>query len=324
MDFSIALTSFIKHFIEKVDIDLKDLFNIGLWLFINLSISRQNFRNSTFYSAILSVLILSFFISSNVEGMKNPAAVYCEEMGYSFKVEKNQNGETGVCIINEHTRFNAWEFFEGKVGKEYSFCFKNGYDIETARIKNPYSNYCAICVPKKDKEGKTPQETGVFQESIPMMELMKFGEKYQQAGNTIKNLTPTTNKRIFSNVTRSTQSSLPPHFDWRNRDEENWITPVKDQGLLESCTTFTAVGLVESKIKIESQNPSNIPDLSEQQLQSCGDYSETRYTWSALEYMVNEGIVDEDCFSYTASERPCILCNDWAERLTFIKSRDQL
>src|ERR1700712_5776206 len=48
-----------------------------------------------------------------------------------------------------------------------------------------------------------------------------------------------------------TLPKLSASVDWRNRWGTNWITKPKDQGGCESCWVFSAVGVVESIVRIE-------------------------------------------------------------------------
>jgi putative hemolysin len=99
---------------------------------------------------IFVLFVLFFFInlSITVEGIPNPAAVYCKNLSYEYKTVQVKGGEKGICILPDK-ECDAWDFFKGLCGKEYSYCVKKGYDIETARDgKNPFSPEYAVCVPK--------------------------------------------------------------------------------------------------------------------------------------------------------------------------------
>ena len=47
-------------------------------------------------------------------GMGNPAAVYCDEMGYEYKVEKTDDGEKGICVLPDGSECDAWAFYRGE------------------------------------------------------------------------------------------------------------------------------------------------------------------------------------------------------------------
>ena len=88
-------------------------------------------------------------------GMANPAAVYCEELGYEYKIiTDDEGGQRGVCIFPDNSSGDAWDFFAGKCGQNYSYCKIHGCDIETISDgKNPYSTEYAVCIlPNKTKK----------------------------------------------------------------------------------------------------------------------------------------------------------------------------
>ena len=96
-------------------------------------------------------------------------------------------------------------------------------------------------------------------------------------------------------------SALPTYFDWKNKDGQNWMTPVKNQYNCGSCWAFSAVGTVEAQYNI-AKNQSNYDlNLSEEQLVSgcpvAGDCN-GGYHDLALAYIKNTGIVNESCFPY--------------------------
>ncbi len=47
-----------------------------------------------------------------LSGIANPAAVYCIEQGYAYEIRTNPDGsEYGVCISENGTEVDAWEFY---------------------------------------------------------------------------------------------------------------------------------------------------------------------------------------------------------------------
>ena len=64
---------------------------------------------------------------------------------------------------------------------------------------------------------------------------------------------------------------VPPQWNWREIDGEDWTTPIKDQlqDVCGSCWAFGALGGVESNIKIWEDNPDLDVDLAEQYILSC-------------------------------------------------------
>lgn len=69
----------------------------------------------------------------------NPAAVYCKSLGYEYK--------NGTCKFLDGTKCNAWEFFTGKCGKEWTYCERYGKGkIEITKEGCEFSQECALCV----------------------------------------------------------------------------------------------------------------------------------------------------------------------------------
>ncbi|MEW6441336.1 MAG: C1 family peptidase [bacterium] len=122
---------------------------------------------------------------------------------------------------------------------------------------------------------------------------------------------------------RRQATGFPARVDWRDRDGENWVTPVKDQGACGSCWAFAAVAALESTIAIGSGNPTLALDLSEQFLLSCSPGGCDGY-WigPTLSFLRTVGTVDEPCFPYKASDStPCSQrCSDWSDRIIQIAS----
>lgn len=61
----------------------------------------------------------------------------------------------------------------------------------------------------------------------------------------------------------------PEEFSWRDYNGEDWTTPAKNQRSCGSCGIFSALGTLESIIKIREGNANINPDLSEQYVLSC-------------------------------------------------------
>jgi len=113
--------------------------------------------------------------------------------------------------------------------------------------------------------------------------------------------------------------SLPDNmieWSWRNAHGQNWNTPVRSQGACGSCWAFGTIAALESRINLY-YNQHIDKNLSEQDLVSCSDAGScgggsAEY---ALDYIRDTGVVDEDCFPYTASNEDCSdKCSDWTTR----------
>lgn len=110
-------------------------------------------------------------------------------------------------------------------------------------------------------------------------------------------------------------------WDWRNRHGKNWITSVKQQGACGSCGAFSAVGTLEAYVNLYYNQIINY-DLSEEELISCAISNFDCYNnginpgATGLYYVMFNGIVDEDCFSYTGNKQDCDQkCNNPSERI---------
>ena len=101
-------------------------------------------------------------------------------------------------------------------------------------------------------------------------------------------------------------STLPDQFDWRNVNETNWITTVKNQGNCGSCTAFGTIGALESVVQIELGQTTDI-DLSESDLYYCngGDCVRGITIPNAAYYVSGTGVSDELCFPYTVLDGSC-------------------
>jgi C1A family cysteine protease/putative hemolysin len=240
-------------------------------------------------------------------GFSNPAAMYCQELGYEYQTVDGPDGQYGIVIFPDGTQCRAWDFLQGKCGQEFSYCAKCGYGIKTISDgENPFTREYAVCVDENNREvGSVVDLTNLVEkvsnEALPMPDEMA-----------VNSMSPNFTAPL----------DLPASFDWRDYNGSNWVTPVKDQGGCGSCWAFAAVGAVEAAKNIYSGNPDLDLDLAEQYLVSdclvqgdCGGGSST----IALEYIRDSGITDEACFPYTESDGPCSdRCADWQSRLVYI------
>jgi len=99
---------------------------------------------------LMSILLFAILIlSSPVLAMRNPAAVYCNALGYTYHIEKTKEGDLGICILDNGKPVDAWKFFLGKEMGEKSYCVKKGYELKiiSGEECEKYGvKECAACV----------------------------------------------------------------------------------------------------------------------------------------------------------------------------------
>lgn len=108
-------------------------------------------------------------------------------------------------------------------------------------------------------------------------------------------------------------SSIPASFDWRNASGKNYMTPVKNQGGCGSCWAFGTTEEVEAEANAYYNTQLNL-DLSEQDVLSCsgGGTCSGGQPSTAMSYIQNTGLTDENCFPYTATNNLCSnKCSAW-------------
>lgn len=235
-------------------------------------------------------------------GMANPAAVYCRELGYQYRIVNINKKQHGVCTFLDGSECEGWQFLTGKCGEKYSYCAKQGYGlIVKTDGKNPFSREYAVCVENGKEMGS-------------VTDLFNLSEK------TIRGSSSTGQSLSVPKEGVSIEG-LPPSFDWRNKAGQDWMTSVRDQGGCGSCWAFSAVGVTEPAYNIYSKNPNLDLDLSEEYLVSdCSNAGNCCGGWhnEALKYIRNNGIPDENCMPYvdgpdcTCSDDTCDAnCNYW-------------
>lgn len=236
--------------------------------------------------------------------MKNPAAVYCETMGYNYSVQKDANGnQVGMCRLPNGQFVNAWDFYRGKVAKEYSYPAQKGYNVETVVEKiNGYTVEKIVC---------TRTVKGV-QEKLSLDELLeKNNDKLQLESKSIS-------KGIYETAKEDENfvviESLPTSFDWRDYNGHSYIGSVRDQGTCGSCYAFGATACAEGTYNLATGSyDDNTSDFSESYIAWClGSMSAYNsnfygcdgadYTYSELQALCDIGTIDESYFPYSESD----------------------
>jgi len=124
------------------------------------------------------------------------------------------------------------------------------------------------------------------------------------------------------NLKSATAAAMVDNWDWRSRHSKNWVTEVKNQGSCGSCWAFAATGATEAQVNLYYNQLLNL-NLSEQDVLSCsggGDCS-GGFPDMALDYIKNNGIVDETAFPYTSTNQLCSSKNTNSTQLIKIGGR---
>jgi len=88
--------------------------------------------------------------------LRNPAAVYCEALGYRYRIEKTKEGDLGKCVLADGQAVDAWAFLQGKVGEQHGACAKRGLKQKVVQDRKRCAKYfvdtCAVCVRDDGRE----------------------------------------------------------------------------------------------------------------------------------------------------------------------------
>ena len=236
--------------------------------------------------------------------MPDPAAAYCESLGYEYEIVDSDGGQRGVCVLPDGRRVDAWEFYRGKVATEYSYCARQGLGIRTKTTDHgSFTTECAVCVSDDGRElGTVSELMGMSFETVGA--IVPSGD---EDGATTRRDRHNP-KKLAVPFGGSPPSGVPPaKLDWRTMDG---TTAVKAQGSCGSCWAFSTVGALECNILIRDGVE---VDLSEQWLVSCnqsgwscgGGGFAHGYHMLKTDPCGGTGAVLETNFPYTASNAPC-------------------
>jgi C1A family cysteine protease len=113
------------------------------------------------------------------------------------------------------------------------------------------------------------------------------------------------NNSTFS--TSSRNGAIPTNFDWRNVSGVNYDSPIRKQGECGSCYAIAAISVVESRIRIKTNN-SRKPILSVASAIACSRYNqgcEGGYPYLVGKYGREHGFVNEACQKYNEDDAVC-------------------
>jgi len=194
----------------------------------------------------------------------NPAAAYCEQLGYTYKVVSTPQGETGVCVVEPgRVEFDAWDFYRGKIGQAYSYAARHGYDIRTERIeRESHVEEYAVCVSRGPGNREIPL-LQLMEENGEPLSLKSIKEEATPAPSSAGDKTP---QSLYTGL----KADIPSSFDWRSYGGHAYIGSVRDQGNCGSCYAFGALASAEGVHNVTNAlMDENCSDFSEAFLAFC-------------------------------------------------------
>jgi len=98
----------------------------------------------------LLLFIILTAASFHASAIRNPAAVYCVESGYSYEIQETSKGQVGICKFPDASICNAWDFLRGNCGLDHSSCMMKGLGQRKATglecdSKDPQTQ-CLVCI----------------------------------------------------------------------------------------------------------------------------------------------------------------------------------
>ena len=236
----------------------------------------------------------------------NPAAAYAEKLGYAYTA----TDAGGTVTMPDGAVLDAWDFFRGKVGSEYAYGARYGYDTVNRRLEtNGYVQSFAVCVPKD------PLKRGVAAE-ISVLDLMK--QNGEPLWENTRGAPPPAVEAIMKTAPLKTfpKKALPATWDWRNRSGVSYIGAVRNQGSCGSCYSFGAAAAAEGAFNLAlGKTGASCVDFSEAYIAWClgkyGAYSShfggcdgADYDYQELEALTVEGICGEGQMPYNSGSDP--------------------
>jgi putative hemolysin len=77
-------------------------------------------------------------------GLANPAAVYCQNLGYKSEIVDTDAGQAGVCMFTDGSKCDEWEFLRGQCGTQFSYCAQQGYKMTSVETDQEIVGTCVF------------------------------------------------------------------------------------------------------------------------------------------------------------------------------------
>jgi len=129
------------------------------------------------------ILLALMMLALNACALRNPAAVYCDSLGYNYTVERTEDGDVGYCRMPNERIVEAWSFLQGKAARNYTYCARQGLTLkvtnDTTKCGRLMTSTCAVCV-KDGEEVEVTRLMGLtFAETTCGDDRCSFPENYQ-------------------------------------------------------------------------------------------------------------------------------------------------
>jgi len=96
-------------------------------------------------ASCLCWIIALLAIASPAAALLDPAASYCQALGYEMEVVLTAKGENVLCTLPDDRVVDGWQFYSGKVALDASYCARQG--LEARHVENPeICHNCTVCV----------------------------------------------------------------------------------------------------------------------------------------------------------------------------------
>ncbi|XP_066917650.1 dipeptidyl peptidase 1-like isoform X1 [Clytia hemisphaerica] len=152
--------------------------------------------------------------------------------------------------------------------------------------------------------------------AYPRFENMTISDMIQLAGGR-KNV-PNVRPSEITPEMREMVKDLPESFDWRNKEGQSYVTPIRNQGSCGSCYSFGSMGALEAGVAIAT-NGRIKPVFSPQYIVSCSNYSQG--CDGGMGYLIagkfaqDYGVVMESDYPYTGEQTTCENWNIGSDRI---------
>ncbi len=91
--------------------------NTGTW-WIDLNVTREGCNPACVVDVVTNETSINWRCTGLIPpggemGMANPAAVYCEDMGYTYDIREEPEGSAGYCVTPGGSECPGWEYLRG-------------------------------------------------------------------------------------------------------------------------------------------------------------------------------------------------------------------